>query len=151
MKPPENKQYLLFGGTFVLANKLQFVADKLVDGLTTKQWFLLRNIMEMPKEPPSTINEIAQVMDSSRQNTAKMLEVLERDGFVAIESDETDHRRRSVRITELGRKSAIQTAEDAQGFLARLFQDIPPEEQAAAGTVLIKMVENLERMMEESR
>ena len=52
MKIPENKQYVLFGGAFVLANKLQLVADKKTHGLSTKQWFLLRNLSDLPADPP---------------------------------------------------------------------------------------------------
>lgn len=33
MKTPKNKHYVLFGGTFVLANKMQTVADKTMAGL----------------------------------------------------------------------------------------------------------------------
>lgn len=149
MRPPENNQYLLFGGTFVLANKLQFVGDKLVDGLSTKQWFLLRNMMDLPSEPPPTITKIAQVMDSTRQNVAKMLEVMEREGLVALESSETDQRSRGVRITTEGLACAKQTAKGAQVFLDRLYEGIDAEELNAAGGVLKKMVQNLEKMQEE--
>lgn len=149
MRPPENNQYLLFGGTFVLANKLQFVGDKLVDGLSTKQWFLLRNMMDLPSEPPPTITRIAQAMDSTRQNVAKMLEVMEREGLVALESSETDHRSRGVRITAAGLAYAKQTAEGAQVFLDRLYEGIESEELNVAGGVLKKMVQNLEKMQEE--
>ena len=49
MKAPENPRHLLFGGTFILVNKLQFAGDKSVTGLTTKQWFLLMNLRELSK------------------------------------------------------------------------------------------------------
>ena len=149
MKPPKNTEYLLFGGTFVLANKLQFVGDKLVDGLSTKQWFLLRNMMDMPSEPAPTITQIANAMDSTRQNIAKMLEVMEREGLVTLEKSESDQRRRSVRITETGITYVNQTAQKGQGFLDRLYRGISSEELDTAGEVLIKMVQNLEKMTEE--
>lgn len=149
MKPPDDPRYLLFGGTFVLANKLQVVGDKLVGGLSTKQWFLLRNLVDLPKDPPPTINQIAQEMDSTRQNIAKMLELLEREGFVVIEKNTADLRSRSVRITESGLNQAKQTAENAQGFLDRLFRDIKSEERDVASSVLLKMVRNLQEIQEE--
>lgn len=148
MRPPNNIQYMLFGGTFVLANKLQFVGDKLVDGLSTKQWFLLRNLMDLPKDPPPTITKIAQEMDSTRQNITKMLEVMERDGLLTIEKSATDLRSRSVHITPLGLQLAKQTADNAQGFLDELFKDMNDEELETAGKVLIKMIQNLENMQE---
>ena len=73
LKVPENKQYVLFGGSFVLANKLQWVADKRVGGLTSKQWFLLKTLKDMPSEPKVTITALAKETDTSRQNVAKML------------------------------------------------------------------------------
>lgn len=148
MKPPESAKYLLFGGTFVLANKLQFVGDKLVDGLSTKQWFLLRNLMEMPEEPPPTITQVAQAMDTTRQNITKMLEVMAREGLVTLKGSESDHRSRSVCITALGREYGQRTAKNAQGFLARLYEGIHQDELDVAGEVLKKMVQNLQGMQE---
>ncbi|MEG0217871.1 MAG: helix-turn-helix domain-containing protein, partial [Raoultibacter sp.] len=85
MNIPENKQYVLFGGVFVLANKLQVVADKRVQWLSTKQWFLLRNLNDLPADPPPTITTLAKETDTSRQNISKMLEVLQRQGYVELQ------------------------------------------------------------------
>ncbi len=149
MEPSKNSKYLLFGGTFVLANKLQFVGDKIVDGLSTKQWFLLRNMLEMPSEPVPTITQIANAMDSTRQNITKMLEVMEREGLVTLEKSKTDQRSRSVRITEKGLTYANQMRQNAQDFLDRLYEGISSEEPDIAGSVLVKMVQNLQMMEEE--
>lgn len=149
MKPPKNTKYLLFGGTFVLANKLQFVGDKLVDGLSTKQWFLLRNMMDMPSNPPPTITQVANAMDSTRQNITKMLEVMEREGLITLAENGADRRSRIVRITEEGFAYAEQTAQNAQGFLDRLYEGISSEERDTAGEVMKKMVQNLQKLQEE--
>jgi DNA-binding MarR family transcriptional regulator len=143
---PNRADYLLFGGTFVLANKLQVVGDKMVDGLSTKQWLLTRTILDLPDEPPPTITQIAREMDSTRQNVAKMLETMERDGLVTLEQSQFDRRSRRVRVTELGREQARQVAENAEGFMARLFGGIEKSEMDAAGRVLLKMFENLTDM-----
>ncbi len=116
MKIPDRTDYLIFGGIFLLANKLQFVGDKMVEGLSTKQWFLLRTIMDLPCDPPPTISQIARDMDSTRQNITKMLEKMEREGIVTIEENESDHRSRRIRITESGLRQARQAAENAQGW-----------------------------------
>lgn len=149
MKPPGRNDYLLFGGTFVLANKLQYVADKMVSGLSTKQWFLLRTIKDLPTYPLPTITQIAADMDTTRQNVTKMLEKLEREGLVAVEESETDRRSRHVRITEAGYSHTGLVAENAQEFLTRLFEGMTPEELDTAGKVLTKMVMNLTKMQEE--
>lgn len=151
MKPPKNNKYLLFGGTFVLANKLQAVGDSFVEGLSTKQWFLLRNLMDLPSEPPPTISQIADAMDSTRQNITKMLEVMERDGYVTLETSESDRRSRSVRMTPMGYSYLKQTSQNAQVFLDRLFSGINQDELDTAGGVLKKMVQNLQIIQEESQ
>lgn len=149
MNIPDRTDYLLFGGIFVLANKLQFVADKSVEGLSTKQWFLMRNLIDLPSDPPPTITQIARAMDTTRQNVAKMLEKMERAGLVTIAGSEADRRSRRVEITELGLRHAREVAENAQGFLRRLFEGIAPAELDAAGRVMLKMMQNLLDMQEE--
>jgi DNA-binding MarR family transcriptional regulator len=149
VKIPDRKDYLLFGGVFVLANKLQVVSDKMVEGLSCKQWFLIRTILDMPSEPPPTIMQIVREMDSTRQNVTKMLEKLERDGLVKWEENTSDRRSHRVRITELGRSSAKTVTENAQAFLKRLFEGIEQTELDAAGGVVLKMMNNLVAMQEE--
>lgn len=149
MKPPKNPHYVLFGGTFVLANKLQAVGDHLVDGLSTKQWFLLRNIVEMPEDPPPTVIRIAKEVDSTRQNVAKMLEVLDREGYVSVEPSLSDHRSLSVRITQKGRERLRQAPVMAGDFFERLYTGIATDDCVTAGKVLLQMVENLQKMQDE--
>lgn len=146
MKVPENTKYLLFGGSFVLANKLQFAGDRMVEGLSLKQWFLLRNIMDMSNAPSPTIKQVAIEMDSTRQNITKMLEVMEREGLVKIKRSELDHRNRTVHITKNGMERARLTAENAQDFLENLYKGINSGERENAARVMLKMIENLEKM-----
>ena len=118
-------------------------------GLSTKQWFLMRNIIDLPQNPPPTITQVARVMDSTRQNIAKMLSTLEREGLVTIESSNLDQRSRSVRITESGLLSIQQTTENGQIFLNRLYDGIDEKELDTAGRVLDQMVKNLLKIEEE--
>lgn len=149
MKIPENNQYILFGGNFILANKMQLVADKTVTGLSTKQWFLLRNLSDMPLTPAPTITMLAKETDTSRQNVTKMLEVLARQGCVVLQDNPADHRSRTVAITEAGQKMLRDMANQSQDFFADLFDGINVEECAVAAKVTIKMIENLTKMQEE--
>ena len=151
MKTPENKQYVMFGGTFVLANKLQAVADKRVEGLSTKQWFLLRNLSDLPISPPPTITTLAMETDTSRQNISKMLEVLQRQGYVLLQDSTKDRRSQSVILTDAGRQILNQVALEAAPFFKELFVGINEEECNASATVIIKLIENLNRMQEESK
>lgn len=149
MKIPENKQYVLFGGAFVLANKLQVVADKKTHGLSTKQWFLLRNLSDLPADPPPTITMLAKETDTSRQNVSKMLEVLQRQGYVVLQNNAEDHRSQSVVLTESGAQVLRQVAQEAVPFFTELFSGISEEECAVSADVVIKLIDNLCKMQEE--
>ena len=148
MKTPENKQYIMFGGAFVLANKLQLVADKTMHGLSTKQWFLLRNLQDLPADPPPTITTLAKETDTSRQNVSKMLEVLQRQGYVVLSNSESDHRSQSVILTEAGAQTLLQAAQESTPFFTELFSGIGPEECAVSAGVILKLIENLQKMQE---
>lgn len=149
MKIPENKQYVMFGGTFVLANKLQMVADKKVHGLSTKQWFLLRNLSDLPADPPPTITILAKETNTSRQNVSKMLEVLQRQGYVKLQNNAKDQRSQSVVLTESGTQVLRRVAQEAVPFFKELFSGITKEECAVSAGVILKLIGNLYKMQEE--
>lgn len=149
MKIPENKQYVMFGGAFVLANKLQLVADKRVHGLSTKQWFLLRNLSDLPTDPPPTITMLAKETDTSRQNVSKMLEVLQRQGYVTLHDNPEDRRSQSVVLTEPGAQILRQVAQEAVPFFTELFAGINEQECAASASVIVKLIDNLYKMQED--
>lgn len=149
MNAPENPRHLLFGGTFILANKLQFAGDKSVAGLTTKQWFLLMNLRELSKESVPSVNELASTMNTTRQNIAKMLDKMEKEGLVSVSQSAQDKRVKEVVITKKGQKLAKQSAKDSQEFRNKLFTGITEEELTIASQVTLKMIENLERIIKE--
>ena len=143
MKIPKNNQYVLFGGIFILANKLQYVAEQKVEGLSVKQWFLLRTLHDMPTEPAPTITSLAKELDTTRQNAAKMLEILHRDGHVAIADNPHDGRSSTLSITEKGRKMLSAMAARSAGFFRELFEDMDKGEVDIAAKVIIKMIDKL--------
>lgn len=149
MNIPQNDRYILFGGSFVLANKLQWVADKRVEGLSTKQWFLLRTLEDMPKSPAPTITSLAKETDTTRQNVTKMLDTLCAQGCVVLKDNPRDHRSRTVEMTERGQQLLGSMAGNAQGFFKELFAGLDDEACKAAARVTVKMIENLHRMQEE--
>lgn len=151
MHIPENSQYVLFGGAFLLANKLQAVADRRVTGLTTKQWFLLRNLADMPAEPMPTISTLASETDTTRQNVTKMLEGLQHAGFVEMDIHPEDRRTHTVALTDEGKQMLVQVAKQAQGFFEELFSGISTQECDAAANVVVKMIGKLHEMQERVR
>ena len=151
MKIPENKQFILFGGIFVLANKLQAVADKTVQGLSTKQWFLLRSLSDMPMEQPPTITLLAKTTDTSRQNTSKMLEVLQRQGYVDLQYNELDHRSQSVVLTDKGTQILRQMAQNSVPFFTELFSNLTTQECEVAAEVVVKLIKKLNQTQEDMK
>lgn len=149
MKIPENNQYVLFGGTFILANKLQSVADKKSIGLSTKQWFLMRNLQDLSTESPPTITMLAKETDTSRQNVSKMLSTLQKQGYVILRDSEADRRSQTVEMTIKGKEMLEQMAGRSTYFFAELFNGISGEEIEAAAKVVIKLIENLKKMQED--
>ena len=150
MRIPENYQYVLFGGTFILANKLQYVADRMVAGIPTKQWFLLRTLQDMPTQPPSTITTLANETNTTRQNNTKMLELLHRKGYVTLTDNPNDQRSRLVEMTEQGRQMLDVMASRSMDFFLELFDGISEEECETAARVTIKLIENLGKMQDSS-
>lgn len=148
MKIPQNKQYVLFGGVFVLANKMQAVADKSMRGLSTKQWFLLRNLSDMCDENPPTITALAKETDTSRQNVSKMLAVLERQGYVDLQGSKSDHRSQRVSLTPQGAQKLRLVAQEAQPFFSELFECMSEEEINAGANAVLKMIAKLNKMQE---
>ena len=149
MKIPQNNRYILFGGSFVLANKLQVVADKTVEGLSSKQWFLLKTLQDMPDEPVPTITSLAKESDTSRQNTTKKLEALRKRKCVLIEDNQNDQRSRALKITEHGRNLLVSMRENSYDFFEKVFEGISDEECEAAAKVTIKLIDNLSKMQNE--
>ena len=148
MKAPENPRHLLFGGTFILANKLQFAGES-VTGLTTKQWFLLMNLRELSKVSVPSVNELASTMNTSRQNIAKMLDTMEKEGLVSVSQSAQDKRVKEVFITKKGQQLAKQSEKESQDFRDKVFTGITDNELAIASQVTLKMIENLERIIKE--
>jgi len=132
-----------------LANKLQLIADKKIQGLSTKQWFLLRNLSDMPTDPPTSITMLAKETNTSRQNVRKMLELLHRRGYVSLQDNAKDLRSQSVVLTGLGAQVLDQVAQEDLPFFTELFSGISEEECAVSSSVIIKLINNLYKMQEE--
>jgi len=149
MKVPENNRSVLFGGTYILANKLQWVADRTVPGISSKQWFLLRTLSEMPEEPAPAITRLARELDTTRQNAAKMLEVMRRQGYVVLGGNPGDRRSTTVKLTDEGRRILGVMSRQSQAFFEKLFAGISDGDCAAAAGVTVRMIENLLKMQQE--
>jgi len=149
VKIPNSSRHVLFGGVFILANKLRRVAEQKVEGLSVKQWFLLRTLQDMPADPAPTITSLAKETDTTRQNAAKMLELLCRGGYVVIADSLSDGRSSEIEITEQGRQMLSIMLARSAGFINELFDEISGKDLDIAAGVIIKMIGRLNEMQEE--
>jgi DNA-binding MarR family transcriptional regulator len=145
----ERKQLeqFIFGSIFLLSNKLQLSGDCMLEEITVKQWFLLLLMTKMPTASPS-ITEIANFSITSRQNTKKMLDVLEKKGFVEITPQESDRRNLSVTMTPKVQQYFNQFEATGNNYLDVLFSGIPDDNLASVQETFHAMFNNLTRIGE---
>ncbi|WP_102050331.1 MarR family winged helix-turn-helix transcriptional regulator [Pygmaiobacter massiliensis] len=137
----------LFGSIFLLSNKLQALGDGYLKEITLKQWLLLIMIQTIDKERPS-VTEVAVFMGSTRQNIRKMLEALEKKGYVILSQNEKDKRNLSVALTSQTQHFFEQFEAQGDALLEQLFQNISPEQLATTRQTFDTLFENIERMEE---
>ena len=140
---PSDKHFI-HGSIFMLANRLQTIGDRISGEITSKQWFLLMMIGNLPDDP--AISRVAQTVGSSRQNTAKMLGQLEKKGCVVLQTDPQDHRSRTVRLTEKSRDLLAQYSRVGARFIDEMFEGVSDEQISCTKQVILQLFDNMEAM-----
>ena len=135
----------LFGGIFLLSNKVQSLGDGYTGDITLEQWLLLMMTHVMDKKQPS-VKEVCHVMGSTRQNVRKMLVVLEGKGFVGLSANPLDRRTLSVALTPKTEQLFVRFQAKGDAFLERLFDGVPPEDLNVTRRTVEALFENMERM-----
>ena len=130
----------VFGSILLLANKLQIWGDSMLEDLTLKQWFLLMLISKMGVQNP-TVKEIADFTGTSRQNTKKMLEQLEKKEYVTMNKSETDGRALNITLTHKTWNYFAANAKKAVDDVSKLFVNISDEELGITGKTLEKLLD----------
>lgn len=93
-----DKEQYIFGSILLLSNKLQAYGNNFIEDITMKQWFLLMLISKMNSKSP-TVKEIANFSGSTRQNIKKMIEPLNKKGYIKVEKSKNDARALSISLT----------------------------------------------------
>jgi DNA-binding MarR family transcriptional regulator len=93
-----------FRSLLLMSQQMRYLFDRRLeaDDLTTSQAMAL-TVVELSSNPPS-YSDVATVIASSHQNVAKLIEGLERKGFVTVKPDDADRRVRRIRATERSRR-----------------------------------------------
>ncbi len=138
----EHMEKYSLGNIFILGNRFQALLDRQLKemGLTAKQWFALEVIREVFSEPP-TLNQVAEVLGSSRQNVKELVRKLEARGYIATGPDPRD--RRMLRLTLTGASQELQEERRLldRMFLNQVFECFSDEEMHC-------LFEGLERLSE---
>lgn len=138
--------YFLLGLLSAFDNRFQAAADKLIGAMSWKQFFAVICI-HMCREAPG-IKELAGILGTSHQNTKQILLKLEKKGFVRLETDENDRRKRRVQLTESCRAFCEKNDEIGIKVIQQMFSGIAPEDLQATIRTIMQMESNLKGLGE---
>jgi DNA-binding MarR family transcriptional regulator len=95
---PLEPSILAFRSVLLLAQRLRYLMDDRLraDGLTTQQAALLTAVIGLDR--PS-LTEVAAALGTTHQNVAQLVSALARKGFLRVEPDSGDKRRRLLVTT----------------------------------------------------
>jgi MarR family transcriptional regulator for hemolysin len=89
--------------------------------------------------------ELATAMSIEGPSLVRLLDSLERRGFIERREDENDRRARGIHLTRAGRDLAVRAARIGNGLQTRLMAAVP----AAELEICERVLETLERELEE--
>jgi len=89
--------------------------------------------------------ELATAMSIEGPSLVRLLDSLERRGFIERREDESDRRARGIHLTRAGRELAVRAARIGNNLQSRLLSNVP----AADLDTCERVLETLEREMEE--
>ncbi len=147
MNRSENEEYII-GCVSLLSNKITQFGDSILPDITFKQWFLLIMISKMELSEKS-INSIAEVVGTTRQNVKKMLVPLENKGYVRIEKSNNDARALKVELTEKAYQYFTENDASTVRETNRLFSTFSTEEIDGLACTLKKLLCSFEKYRKE--
>lgn len=135
-------QRALFGMFFSFSNHLQAAGDTFYDEITCKQFFFLicLNLLE---DCPPTLNELAQVMQSSHQNIKQMAKTLEAAGYVELRRDSSDRRKTRIYKTQKADDLQRKYRTQSEQFFEAFYAGISAEDLLTTFRVLNQLDDNL--------
>ncbi|MCW4011667.1 MAG: MarR family transcriptional regulator [Candidatus Bathyarchaeota archaeon] len=146
------KVFDVFGSIFLLSQKLQYINDHELGklGLTTKQ-FLVLGAVDTAFENPPTLNEVAMVLSTSRQNVKQLANQLEKKGFMELVSDPSDKRKVLLKTTEKNHAFWESHTEETMVFFRRLFGELTNDEVEELYLLLNKLMASFDKFYYEIR
>lgn len=132
---------------FLLANRLQTVANMGMHEITAKQWLPLI-ILGRLKNPP-TLKELSEICGISHQSTKQLVQKLEEKGYVKIEEDKKDKRAMRISVTSKFDDWVKQYSNRNYGFVYEVFSCLSKEEVEAFFKAQKKLLNKLNKISEE--
>jgi MarR family transcriptional regulator for hemolysin len=118
-------------------------AEMRLIGLTEATWrplIYLRSLGDGVRQ-----KELATAMSIEGPSLVRLLDSLERRGFIERREDESDRRARGIHLTRAGRDLAVRAARIGNALQKRLMESVP----AADLEICERVLESLERELEE--
>ncbi|GID69697.1 hypothetical protein Acy02nite_75780 [Actinoplanes cyaneus] len=99
----------------------------------------------MARHDPLTQREVADLLGVTPRNVTKLVDALERDGFVTRTAHAGDRRAVLVLLTAKGKAAAELMDTEADAFARDLFGDLPPADLATLVRVLTSVTDRIGR------
>lgn len=133
--------YFLLGLLSAFENRFQAVADRTMEEISWKQFFVIICISLCKEEP--TIRELADIMGSSHQNVKQLLLKLGKKGFITIAADETDRRKQRIELTPYCREFCKKNDEASRQIMQKMFHGISDRQLQDTIETIIQIENNL--------
>lgn len=128
----------VYATLFSLANKLQAKGDEYLEDLTSRQLMVMISIMHLP-EGGASLNNIARMLGTSKQNVKQLVSTLEKNGYVVVQPSRLDRRSSDVRITEAGKQVALECGARGNAFFEEIAEAFTEDELVVLWGLLKKL------------
>lgn len=142
LKDMDNAHFLI-GLLNAMMNNFQTVGDTFFEEMSWKQCFVMICI-GLFEEPP-TLKELSELMGSSHQNVKKMVEKLEKNGYISVQTDEQDRRKQRLQLTQKTADFNKHYSQPSEEFMQYLFGGIDRNELE----VTVKTLMTIDRRLKE--
>lgn len=116
-------------------------------GLTPEQFTLMSALW---KEDGMNQRVLGERIGKDRPNTTRILEKLERKGFIRRENDPSDKRVHHVLLTDSGKETAQPANAAMEAFRRDCFKGLSGADEAMLYTLIGRLIRNLERLDSEA-
>ena len=139
---------MVYGKLFALTNLIQTLGDEFFQEITIKQHFILIAV-QLFKEKPPTLKEVAEVAGCSYQNIKKIAILLEKKGYLIIQHDTSDKRKCRLILTGKIHKISAKLDVGITDFFDTLFKNLSERQIKNILAGLLQMERNIEAFKEE--